>query len=62
VSEQLAQCGCGHDREAHEHYRRGSDCGVCGDALCSKFKVDARLVVNYPASPPGGRASAGSRA
>lgn len=20
---------CGHQREAHEHYRRGSDCAVC---------------------------------
>lgn len=23
-------CACGHAREAHEHYRAGSDCGVCG--------------------------------
>lgn len=20
---------CAHDREAHEHYRRGSDCALC---------------------------------
>ena len=22
-------CTCGHDREAHRHYRRGSDCALC---------------------------------
>ncbi|MBO0808153.1 MAG: hypothetical protein J2P32_07610 [Actinobacteria bacterium] len=20
---------CGHDRDAHRHYRRGSDCALC---------------------------------
>ncbi|WP_180357759.1 hypothetical protein [Streptomyces sp. NP160] len=29
---------CGHQREAHEHYRRGADCGLCG---CEAF-VDRR--------------------
>lgn len=24
-----AVCACGHTREAHEHYRPGSDCGLC---------------------------------
>lgn len=23
-------CACGHDADAHEHYRPGSDCGICG--------------------------------
>jgi hypothetical protein len=23
-------CECGHDLSAHEHYRRGPDCGLCG--------------------------------
>lgn len=23
-------CRCGHEREAHEHYRPGTDCGACG--------------------------------
>jgi hypothetical protein len=27
-------CGCGHAREAHVHYRRGSDCGACG---CGRY-------------------------
>jgi hypothetical protein len=22
-------CTCGHDREAHRHYRLGSDCALC---------------------------------
>ena len=31
-------CRCGHGRTAHEHYRRGSDCGVCGAAGCAAFR------------------------
>jgi hypothetical protein len=27
-------CACGHGKQAHEHYRRGSDCSFCG---CAKF-------------------------
>ncbi len=23
------RCACGHGRDAHEHYRRGSDCALC---------------------------------
>ena len=23
-------CRCGHDRNAHAHYRKGSDCALCG--------------------------------
>ncbi|MEJ8278290.1 hypothetical protein [Pseudonocardia spirodelae] len=29
-------CRCGHERDAHEHYRPGTDCGVCG-ATCRAF-------------------------
>ena len=32
-------CGCGHVREAHEHYRRGNDCGICGADVCSAFEL-----------------------
>ncbi|WP_176491760.1 hypothetical protein [Curtobacterium sp. 'Ferrero'] len=28
-------CVCGHPREAHEHYRRGSDCALCD---CPRFR------------------------
>ena len=31
-------CRCGHDVEAHVHYRYGSDCGVCGEAKCSQYR------------------------
>lgn len=27
-------CVCGHERETHEHYRPGSDCGACGAEAC----------------------------
>jgi hypothetical protein len=36
VAEKL--CRCGHGRSAHLHYRRGSDCGVCGAAGCAAFR------------------------
>jgi hypothetical protein len=26
---------CGHQRDAHEHYRRGADCGLCD---CGAFE------------------------
>jgi hypothetical protein len=25
-----ATCRCGHGRDAHAHYREGSDCALCG--------------------------------
>jgi hypothetical protein len=28
-------CSCGHGKQAHEHYRRGSDCALCG---CARFR------------------------
>jgi hypothetical protein len=27
-------CSCGHGKQAHEHYRRGSDCALCP---CRRF-------------------------
>jgi hypothetical protein len=32
------RCRCGHPRAAHEHYRSGSDCSVCGPAVCDRFR------------------------
>ncbi|WP_226359484.1 MULTISPECIES: hypothetical protein [unclassified Pseudonocardia] len=29
-------CRCGHERDAHDHYRAGTDCGVCGTS-CHAF-------------------------
>lgn len=31
-------CRCGHDEAAHEHYRRGSDCSLCGAATCGRYR------------------------
>ncbi len=31
-------CLCGHARDAHEHHRRGHDCGACGAAGCETFR------------------------
>jgi len=31
-------CVCLHARAAHEHYRRGSDCGVCGADGCAAYR------------------------
>lgn len=30
-------CACGHEREAHEHYRRGTECAICDIRDCSSF-------------------------
>jgi hypothetical protein len=30
-------CRCGHPHAAHEHYRRGTDCGICGVAGCAAY-------------------------
>ncbi|WP_433503739.1 hypothetical protein ACQP04_29205 [Pseudonocardia halophobica] len=30
-------CVCGHEAEAHEHYRPGDDCGACGAAVCGHY-------------------------
>jgi hypothetical protein len=31
------RCVCSHPREAHEHYRPGSECGFCGPG-CHRFR------------------------
>jgi hypothetical protein len=31
-------CACGHGKDAHEHYRAGSDCGACGATLCEEYR------------------------
>jgi hypothetical protein len=33
-----ALCVCSHPRSAHEHYRSGSDCTVCGAEVCPRFR------------------------
>ncbi|MDN5914081.1 MAG: hypothetical protein L0I76_03025 [Pseudonocardia sp.] len=35
-------CRCGHADEVHEHYRRGTDCGVCGPERCRSFRPTGR--------------------
>jgi hypothetical protein len=36
-------CLCGHPREAHEHYRSGTDCALCGRAGCRRFRAAGSL-------------------
>lgn len=33
------QCQCGHDRDAHEHYRRGTECSLCDIRQCAQFQA-----------------------
>lgn len=33
----VAICRCGHEQDAHEHYRPGHDCGVCGPVRCRRY-------------------------
>jgi hypothetical protein len=34
----LRNCRCGHERRAHEHYRRGSDCAICKPGICRRYR------------------------
>jgi hypothetical protein len=38
----VGACTCGHGKAAHEHYRAGTDCGVCGAATCAAFQSAER--------------------
>ena len=31
-------CVCHHSREVHEHWRRGTDCGICGGDRCGAYR------------------------
>ena len=33
------RCSCGHGKQAHAHYRRGSDCALCD---CGRFHRSLR--------------------
>lgn len=35
-------CRCSHEKAAHEHYRRGSDCAQCG---CDRYRFGFVLTV-----------------
>lgn len=45
----LRLCRCGHEAGAHEHFRSGEDCGVCGPRYCRSF----RMRTGRHARPPG---------
>jgi hypothetical protein len=32
------ECRCGHARGAHAHYRRGTECGLCGPGACRRYR------------------------
>ena len=38
-AEAASYCQCGHVEAAHEHYRRGTDCGICGRDACPAFQA-----------------------
>ena len=47
------RCRCGHSADAHEHFRRGSDCSGCGPEVCPRFVAEqpaaATPVLRLPA-------------
>ena len=43
-----AICRCGHPRDAHEHYRAGTECVLCAD--CLRFRPSAGLLRQFAAS------------
>lgn len=32
-----APCRCGHQLDAHQHYRAGTDCALCPPHFCAAF-------------------------
>jgi hypothetical protein len=46
-------CRCGHWRQAHEHYRSGTDCSLCP---CPRFRAAGRSA-KPPARESGSRDS-----
>lgn len=55
----LSTCRCGHDRSAHEHYRAGTDCGLCD---CVRFVPRVPFLGRAGErrdERPGGRGGAG---
>lgn len=34
------RCLCGHVQEAHEHYRKGTDCPLCEPGQCNDYRPD----------------------
>lgn len=38
ASETKDACVCGHDKEAHEHFRSGTECSLCPDHGCEKYR------------------------
>jgi len=40
VADRIVLCQCGHGRDAHRHYRRGSECALCA---CSRWSPPGRL-------------------
>src|SRR4051812_5929400 len=41
-------CRCGHEKDAHEHYRRGTDCSGCD---CTRFRGRSVLTVSLGPVP-----------
>ena len=42
-------CGCGHVAQAHEHYRRGTDCAMCD---CLRFRAGSSVTATGAGTDP----------
>lgn len=51
ATESNATCSCGHGHDAHEHYRRGSDCALCPPGVCARFTAKAGDTVPLTSDP-----------
>ncbi|MGX6605278.1 hypothetical protein ACWKSP_24545 [Micromonosporaceae bacterium Da 78-11] len=38
MNTEKALCVCGHQQPAHQHFRRGADCALCGPSLCPRYR------------------------
>jgi hypothetical protein len=48
------RCRCGHGADAHEHYRRGRDCGAC---RCAGFVAATAALLPSSAAATAGPAA-----
>lgn len=40
-------CVCKHGRDAHDHYRGGTDCAVCPAGACNRYRTNSTARRNF---------------
>ncbi len=50
VTPGVRPCVCGCNERAHQHFRRGTDCALCGRGACARFRParDSEPEISWP--------------